>query len=75
MDESKVYSQEGEDIVIEKKRAPTINKTEEKGGMSMDPMVTLGWESKDYLVPTQETMLLVGKSTGMLTATSGGFVP
>ena len=42
MDESKAYVREGEDIVIEKKMAPAANKTREKGGMSMDPMVTSG---------------------------------
>ena len=68
MEELKVYSQAGDDIVIEKK-------TEEKGGLSMGPMVTSGWESKDYSAPTQETVSLVGKSTGMPMATSGGFVP
>ena len=73
VDESKVYTREGEDIVIEKKMAPTANKTEEKRGISMGPMVTLGWKSKDYLVPAEETILLVGKSMGMPEATSGGF--
>ena len=29
----------------------------------------------DYLPPAKETILLVGKSTGMPEATSGGFAP
>ena len=57
MDESKVYAREGEDIVIEKKTAPMANKTEEKGGMSMGPMVTSGWKSMDYSAPVEETIL------------------
>ena len=75
MDESKVYAQEGEDIVIDKKMVPTTKQTEEKGGMSMGPMVTSGWESKDYLAPGKETISLVGKSMGMPEATLGGFAP
>ena len=36
-----IYEQKvGEDIIIEKKRALAASKTEEKGGLSMDPMVT-----------------------------------
>ena len=75
MDESKVYTREGEDIVIEKRMALVANKTEEKEGMSMGPMVTPGWESKDYLASGEEIISLVGKSMGMPVATSGGFVP
>ena len=75
MDESKVYAQEGEGIVIEKKMGLGANKTEAKGGMSMGPMVTSGWKSKDYSVPVEETISLVGKSTGIPEATLGGFVP
>ena len=54
MEESKVYAREGEGIVIEKKTAPTANKTEEKGRMSMGPMVALGWKPMDYLAPVEE---------------------
>ena len=75
MEESKVYTREGEDIVIEKKTALAANKTEEKEGMSMGPMVTSRWKSKDYLAPIEETISLVGKSMGMLEATLGDFVP
>ena len=32
-------------------------------------------EVKDYSVPVEETISLVGKSTGMPEATSGGFTP
>ena len=41
----------------------------------MGSMVMSGWESKDYSTPIEETLSLVGKSMGMPTATSGGFVP
>ena len=74
IEELKVYAHGGEDIVIEKKMAPAAAKTEEKGGLSMGPMVTSGWESKDYSAPAKETVSLVGKSTGMPMATSRGFV-
>ena len=59
--------------MIEKKMALAANKTEEKGEMSMGPMVTSGCKSKDYLTPVEETISLVGKSTGMPKATSGVF--
>ena len=55
--------------------APAATKTEEKGGLFMGSMVMSGWESKDYSTPVEETVSLVGKSTGMPTSTSGGFVP
>ena len=71
----KVNAHDGEDIVIEKKMAPAASKTEEKGELSMGPMVSSGWKSKDYSVPVEESVSLVGKSTGMPEATSGGFVP
>ena len=67
MEEFKVYPQAGDDIVIQKK-------TEEKGGLSMGPMVTSGWESKDYSAPIEEIVSLVGKSMGMPLATSGDFL-
>ena len=71
----KVKAHDGEDIVIEKKTAPMASKTEEKGELSMGPMVTSGWQSKDYSVLVEEFVSLVGKSTGMPGATLGGFVP
>ena len=71
----KVNAHDGEDIVIEKKMALAASKTEEKRELSMGPMVSSGWKSKDYSVPVEESVLLVGKSTGMPEATSGGFVP
>ena len=46
---------------------------EEKGELSMGPMVTSGEKSKDYSVPAEESASLVGKSTGMPATTSGGF--
>ena len=45
---------------------------EEKGKLSLDPMVTSGWESKDYSAPVEESVLMVGKSTGMPGTTLGG---
>ena len=75
MPSSKVYTHDGEDIVIKKNMAPAPSKTEEKGELSMGPMVSSGWESKDYSVPVEESVSLVGKSTGMPEATSGGFAP
>ena len=41
----------------------------------MGPMVSSGWKSKDYSVFVEESVSLVGKSTGMAEATSGGFTP
>ena len=46
----------------------------EKGELSMSPMVTSGWKSKDYSAFAEESVLLVEKSTGMPETTSGGFV-
>ena len=41
----------------------------------MGHMVSSGWQSKGYSVPVEESVSLVGKSTGTPEATSGGFVP
>ena len=48
---------------------------EEKGDLSLGSMVSLGWKSKDYSASVEESVLLVGKSTGMLDTTLGGFAP
>ena len=48
---------------------------EEKGELSMGPMVTSGENPKDYLAPVEESVSLVGKSTGMPATTSGGVAP
>ena len=48
MKESKVYFHGGDNNVIKKKLVPTAKKTEEKGVLPVGPMVTLGWEPKDY---------------------------
>ena len=71
----KVNAHDGEDIVIEKKTAPVASKTEEKGELSMGSMISSGWKSKDYSVPIEESVSLVGKSTRMPETTSGGFAP
>ena len=52
-----------------------VPQKEEKGELSLSPMVTSGWESKDYSAPAEESILLVGKSTGMPGTTSGGVSP
>ena len=75
MPPSKVYTHDGEDIVIKKKMAPATSKTEEKGELSIGPMISSAWKSKDYSVPVEESVSLVGKSTGMPGTTSGGFPP
>ena len=36
---------------------------EEKGELSLGPMVASGWKSKDYSAPAEESVSLVGKST------------
>ena len=71
MPPSKVYAHDGEDIVIEKKMAPAANRTKEKGEISMGPMISSTWTSKDYSVPIEESVSLVGKSMGMPGTTSG----
>ena len=48
---------------------------EEKGELSLGPMVTSGWKSKDYSAPAEESVSLVGKSTVLPETTSGGFAP
>ena len=48
---------------------------EEKGELSMGPMVTSGEKAKDYLALVEESVSLVGKSTGMPATTSGGLHP
>ena len=71
----KVYTWEREDTEEEEEMAPLAIKTEQKGKLSINPMVEFSWKSKDYLAPAKETMSLVSKSAGMLEVTSGGFVP
>ena len=41
----------------------------------MGLMVALGWKSKEYSAPIEESVSLVGNSMGMPETTSGGFVP
>ena len=52
-----------------------LKKTKQKGKLSMDPMVESSWKPKDYSALVEQTISLVGKSTGMLEVTSGGFTP
>ena len=40
-----------------------VPEKEEKGELSLGPMVTSGWTSKDYSAPAEESVSLVGKST------------
>ena len=64
----------GGDTADEGKIAPVASKTK-KRKLTMDPMVESSWLSKKYSTPVEETVLLVGKSTGMPSTTSGGFTP
>ena len=41
----------------------------------MGPMVSSGWNSKDYSAPVEESVSLVGKSMVMPETTSGGLAP
>ena len=50
-----------------------VPQKEEKGELSMGPMVTSGWKSKDYSDPVEESISLVGKSMGKPETTAGGF--
>ena len=75
MPSPKVKAHDGEDIVSEKRMGPAASKTEEKGEISMGPMISSAWTSQDYSVPIEESVSLVGKSTGMPGTTSGGFAP
>ena len=52
-----------------------VPQKEEKGELSLGPMVASGWESKDYSALAEESVSLVGKSTGMPAITSTGFAP
>ena len=56
-----------------KKMVFVLQKIEQKGKLSVDPMVESSWKSKDYLAPTKESISVVGKSTGMPEVTSRGF--
>ena len=51
------------------------SKKEQKGRLTMDPMVESSWRSKEYSTLTEETVSLVGKFASMLSTTSGGFTP
>ena len=50
-----------------------VPQKEEKGQLSLGPMVMSGWELKDYSTLVEESVSLVGKSTGMPETTSRGF--
>ena len=52
-----------------------VPEKEEKGELSLGPMVTSRWKSKDHLSPVEEFVLLVRKSTVLPETTSGGFAP
>ena len=59
----------------DKKIAFVLPKEEQKGKLSMDPMVEASWNSTDFLAPAEESISLVGKSMGMPIATSGVLQP
>ena len=51
-------------------------KEEQKGKLSIDPMVEgVPWMSTYFSAPAEESISLVGKSTGMPSATLRGFAP
>ena len=52
-----------------------VPQKEEKGELSLGPMVTSRGKSKDYSAPIEESVSLVGKSTEMPATTLGGFAP
>ena len=53
-----------------------VPQKEEKGELSVGPMVTSGWKSKDYSASAEESISLVGKSMRMSEfCTSSGFAP
>ena len=58
-----------------KKTAFMPPKEEQKGKLSMGPMVEVSWKSRDFSAPTEESISLVGKSMGTPSATSRGFAP
>ena len=58
-----------------KNPAFVLKKTEQKGKLSVDPMVELSWKFADYSAPTEKSVSMVGKSMGMSSATSRGFAP
>ena len=48
---------------------------EEKEELLMGLMVTSGWKSKEYSIPAEQSVSLVGKTTEMPETASGGFAP
>ena len=48
---------------------------DQKGKLTMDPLVESSWRFKEHSTPIEETVSLVGKSTDMPGTTSGSFVP
>ena len=65
----------GHRITEEMGKTALVPEKEEKGELSLGPMVTSGWKSKDYSAPAEESVSLVGKSTVLPETTSGGFAP
>ena len=58
-----------------KKMAFVPHKIEQRVKLSMDPMVESSWKSTHHSALPKESILLVGKSTGMPSTISRGFVP
>ena len=52
-----------------------VPEKEEKGELSLGPMVMSGWKSKDYSALAEESVSLVGTSTVFPETISGGFAP
>ena len=65
----------GHGIIEDLGKTALVPEKEEKGELSLGPMVTSRWKSKDYSAPAEESVSLVEKSTVLPETTSGGFAP
>ena len=72
---SNVYTPKDKDTADVKKTAFVSEKTEQKGKLSMDPMMESSWKSKDCSALAEESILLVAQSTDMPSTTLGAFAP
>ena len=55
----------GHGITDEMRKTALMPKKEEKGELSLGPMMTSGWKSKDNSAPAEESVSLVGKIYGI----------
>ena len=63
----------GHGITEKMGKTALVLEKEEKGELSLGPMVMSGWKSKDYSAPAKESISLVGKSMVLPETTSEGF--